>query len=85
MVDTREFAIKVHRSLLPRELLAGVPQAGLLLLFTMFVMFVLSFSMYYMIIPIALLYLVMRHLTKMDPWMIDMVRDNIQQKDVYIP
>jgi type IV secretory pathway VirB3-like protein len=85
MVDTRELSIKVRRSLLPRELLAGVPQAGMLLLFIMLVMFVLSFSMYYMIIPIALLYLVMRHLTAKDPWMIDMVLDNIRQKDVYLP
>jgi len=85
MVDTREFAEKVHRSLLPRELLGGVPQAGMLLLFCMLVMFVLVFNIYIMIVPIVLLFLVMRHLTAKDPWMIDMVLDNIRQKDVYLP
>jgi len=85
MVDTREFAQKVHRSLLPRELLGGVPQAGLMVIFVLSVMFVYVFRMFFMIIFIALLYLVMRYLTARDPWMIDIVIDNIQQKDIFIP
>lgn len=85
MVDTREFARKVRRSLLPREMLAGVPQTGLLILFIMSVFFILMIKLYFMIIPIALLYLLMRHFTAKDPWMIDMLLDNARQKDVYIP
>ncbi|MDR1374191.1 MAG: VirB3 family type IV secretion system protein [Treponema sp.] len=85
MVDTRPYARKVRRSLLQRELMGGVPQTGLIGLFVMSVIFLYGFSMYFMIVPIAVLYLVMRHLTKQDPWLIDIVIDNIQQKDIFIP
>ena len=85
MVDTRPYARKVRRSLLQRELMGGVPQTGLIGLFVMAVIFLYGFSMYFMIVPIAVLYLVMRHLTKQDPWLIDIVIDNIQQKDIFIP
>ncbi|MDR2767330.1 MAG: VirB3 family type IV secretion system protein [Treponema sp.] len=85
MVDTRPYARKVRRSLLQRELMGGVPQTGLVGLFVMAVVFIYVFSMFFMIIPIVILYLVMRHLTKKDPWLIDIVLENIQQKDVFIP
>jgi type IV secretory pathway VirB3-like protein len=38
-----------------------------------------------MIAFIIALYLVMRYLTAKDPWMIDIVLENIQQKDIFIP
>lgn len=85
MVDTRPYSRKVHRSLLQRELMAGVPQTGLIGLFIMAVVFLYVFEMTFMIIPIVILYLVMRHLTKKDPWLIDIALDNIQQKDLFIP
>ena len=85
MVDTRAHARKVHRSLLQRELLGGVPQAGLILLFVMTVMTVYLFRMYVMLIPVVLSYFTTRHLTRLDPWMIDIVFANIQHKDIYIP
>lgn len=85
MKDMRPYARKVHRSLLQRELMAGIPQAGLLGLFVLAVIFIYAFSLYFMAIPLAILYLVMRHLTKADPWLIDIVLENIQQKDVFIP
>jgi type IV secretory pathway VirB3-like protein len=85
MVDMRSYRRKVRRSLLRRELLGGIPQAGLIGLFVMAVMFLYVLAMYFMIVPIVLLYFIMRHLTKIDPWLIDIVLDNIQQKDVFIP
>lgn len=68
-----------------RELLADIPQAGLVGLFILAVVFLYVFEMYFMIVPIVLLYFIMRHLTKRDPWLIDIVLDNIRQKDVFIP
>ena len=85
MVNTQSFRRKVRRSLLQRELLAGIPQAGLVGLFILAVVFLYVFEMYFMIVPIVLLYFIMRHLTKRDPWLIDIVLDNIRQKDVFIP
>lgn len=75
----------VHRSLLPRELIAGVPQAGVLILFFLGLIFVYGLRLYWSLVPIALIYLLMRYLTKQDQWLIDILLDNIMQKDIYIP
>jgi len=40
MVDMREYRQPVRRSLLQREMLGGIPQAGLLLLFIMGIIFI---------------------------------------------
>ncbi|MDR0730421.1 MAG: VirB3 family type IV secretion system protein [Treponema sp.] len=85
MVDMRPYAQPVHRSLLERELMAGVPQAGLFILFLLAVVFVYGMRLYFMIAFIVVLYFVMRALTKKDPWLIDIVLENINQKDVFIP
>lgn len=85
MVDTRAFSLPVHRSLLQRGLAGGVPQAGLLLLLILAVVFVYGLRLYISLVPITLLYFVMRHLTKIDQFMIDIVVENIQQKDRFIP
>jgi type IV secretory pathway VirB3-like protein len=81
----RPYAKRVRRSLLQRELMAGIPQVGLIGLFVLAVVFMYGLAMYFMIVPLAVLYLVMRHLTKQDQWLIDIVLENIQQKDVFIP
>jgi type IV secretory pathway VirB3-like protein len=85
MVDMRPFGKTVHRSLLPRELIAGVPQAGLLILFILAVVFIYGLELYFMIGPIVIFYLVMRAMTKRDPWLIDIVLENIGQKDRFLP
>jgi type IV secretory pathway VirB3-like protein len=41
--------------------------------------------LYLAIVPIVLLYFVMRFLTKRDQWFIDIVLENISQKDVLLP
>ena len=81
----RPCARRVHRSLLQRELMAGIPRVGMVGLFVMAIMCVYAFKMYFMVVPIAVLYLVMRFLTARDPWLIDIVIDSIQQKDIFIP
>jgi type IV secretory pathway VirB3-like protein len=76
---------KVHRSLLQRDLVAGVPEIGLFLLLMLGLVFVFGLALYFMIIPIIILYVIMRVLTKRDPYMIDIVIDNVYQKDVLLP
>jgi len=68
-----------------REMLGGVPQAGLFILFMLGLIFIYGLRLYLMIIPIMLLYFVMRHLTKKDQWFIDFLLDNIMQKDRFLP
>jgi len=85
MVDMTNYKATVHRSLLQREMLGGVPQAGLLILLMLGLVFVYGLEMYFSIIPIVLLYFVMRHMTKLDQWFIDILLDNIMQKDKLIP
>jgi len=85
MVDMRDKAIVVHRSLLQRDLLLGVPTMGLVLCFVLAVFFIYLFQWFFIIAPIAILYAVMRFLTSKDPWMIDTMLDYIVQKDVFIP
>ena len=84
MVDMSEYKQPVHRSLLQREMIGGVPQIGLFLIFMLGIVFVYGLRMYFTIIPLVLIYFVMRHLTKMDSWYIDIVLENIMQKDKYI-
>ena len=85
MINMRPYARQVRRSLLQRDLLGGVPIVGLILLVILAVVFIYGFELYFMIVPIVVLYFVMRHLSKIDPWMIDIVLDNISQKDALIP
>jgi len=85
MVDMSAHKIPVHRSLLQREMLAGVPQAGLGIIFFFGLIFVYGLRWYFMIIPLVLLYFVMRHFTKQDQWLIDILLENRKQKDKLIP
>jgi len=85
MVDMRPCSIKVHRSLLQRDMFLGIPTMGLMVLFIMVMVFVYAMKIYFFIIPIVLLYFIMRFLTSRDHWMIDIVLSNAMQKDIFIP
>jgi len=86
MVDMSEYKIPVHRSLLQREMMGGIPQAGLFVVFMLGIIFVYGLKSYFFgSTLVAILYLVMRHLTKEDQWFIDMILENITQKDKLIP
>jgi type IV secretory pathway TrbD component len=84
MVNMNEYKHPVRRSLMERELLAGVPQVGLLIILIFSVFFIYGLQMYYMAVPAIILYIVMRILTKKDPYMVDIIVANIQEKDIYI-
>ena len=85
MIDMNAFKQPVRRSLIQRELIGGVPQAGIFIIFVFGLIFVYGLRMYFAVIPIALLYFIMRRLTKQDQWFIDILLDNIMQKDKLIP
>ena len=85
MTDMNNFRQPVHRSLLQRELVGGIPQAGLLIIFIFGLIFIYGLGMYYVAVPIVLLYFIMRHMTKLDQWFIDILLNNIMQKEKFIP
>ena len=83
--SVRQFTRRVRRSLLQRELIFAIPQAGMLVILFLAVIFMYVLRLYAAAVPLILLYLVMRSLTAKDPFFIDIVLENIQQKDVYLP
>jgi type IV secretory pathway VirB3-like protein len=85
MISTQSYSTPVHRSLLQRELIIGIPQAGLLILLFLGFVFMYMAEMYFMAIPIAILYILMRVLTKKDPYLIDILIGHINEKDFLIP
>jgi type IV secretory pathway VirB3-like protein len=66
-------------------MMAGVPQAGLLVILMLGLVFIYGLEMYIAAVPLALLFFVMRFLSKKDQWLIDNVLENIMQKDKLIP
>jgi type IV secretory pathway VirB3-like protein len=85
MTTNRNYTLPVHRSLLERELILGIPPMGILILLLLGTFFVYILKQYITIIPIVLLYAVMRLLTSKDPYMIDIVIEHINQKDILLP
>jgi len=85
MPDMRPYSRTVRRSLLQREMVGGVPQVGLLLLLVLGIVFVYGLQLYVAIVPIVLLFFILRHLSRKDQWLIDIVMENVTQKDVLLP
>jgi len=85
MIDMSQHKKLVHRSLLQREMIGGVPQSGLFILFMLGLIFIYLLEIYFTIIPIALLYFVMRYITSKDPYFIEILLANFKQKDIYLP
>lgn len=74
-----------HKALMQRELIAGVPPLGLLAVILLVVIFVYNLEFYLMLIPITVLYIVMRLLTKRDPFLVDIIMEDLMRKDIYLP
>jgi type IV secretory pathway TrbD component len=84
-MDAREFSLPVHRSLMQRELILKIPAMGVLALLLLATFFMYILEQYIAGIPIAALYIVMRYLTKKDPYLIDILLEHMSQKDILIP
>ena len=85
MARAQEYTKPVHRSLLERELILGIPQMGVLILLFFGFIFLSLLRMYYMVFPLGILYITMRVLTKKDPFMIDILIEHINQKEFLVP
>jgi len=85
MIDMTPYKQPVHRSLLQRELIGGIPQAGLFIIFFLGLIFIYGLQLWIVIIPLVLIYFILRHLTKLDQYLIDIFLNNIMQKEKLIP
>jgi type IV secretory pathway VirB3-like protein len=73
-----------HKSLMRRELVLGVPPLGMLAVLLLVIIFVYNLGLYLMLVPIAVFYIAMRLLSKRDPFLVDIVLDDIVAKDMYL-
>ena len=84
-MSVSDYSVTVHRSLITRELVLGIPALGMLLLLLLGVFTMYILQQYYFGIVIAVLYIVMRILTKKDPYLIDILIEHVSQKDFLVP
>ena len=80
-----DFSTPVRKSLMGRELLAGIPASGMLLLFIFGTLTIYMAQIKPFWIVVAVLYIAGRLLTKKDEFLIDIVLYSLSYKDVYIP
>lgn len=80
-----DFSVPVHRSLHQRDLLAGVPHIALLVLLMFGIVTVYMAQLYWFTPVVIVLYIVMRLLTKRDPFLLDIIFISIVQDDYLIP
>jgi type IV secretory pathway VirB3-like protein len=76
---------EAYNALMQRDLIAGVPPLGMLALLLLVVIFVYNLKFYILLVPIAAMYIVMRLLTKRDPFLVDVVFEDLMRKDIYLP
>ena len=84
-MSTRAYSTPVYHSIMSRDLFAGIPYAGMMVLYMCGIIFVYMCKLYYFLIVIAAMYIAARILTKRDEWLIDIVLTSLLQKDEYLP
>lgn len=84
-MSVQDYSVTVHRSLLQRDLILKIPPMGMLILLLLGVFVVYELKQYWFAAVIAVLYIVMRVLTKKDPYLIDIIIEHVNQKDYLVP
>ena len=65
------YSIPVRRSVFHRDLLLGLPPMPLLILSFVSIIMIFSFQQYYFVAFTAILWFIMRQITKNDEWLLD--------------
>lgn len=84
-MSLRDYSQPVHRSLICRDLIFGIPALGMLILLLIGVFTMYILEQYYFGFILIILYIVMRFLTKKDPYLIEILIKHINQKDFLVP
>jgi type IV secretory pathway VirB3-like protein len=85
VVSVRDYETPVHRSLIQRDLILGIPPMGMLILLVLGVLTIYYLKQLYFAVVIAALYIVMRVLTKKDANLLDIIIEHVSQKDYLVP
>ena len=84
-MSVRDYSQTVHRSLLQRDLVLGIPAMGMMILLLLGVFTVYVLKQYYFAVILIVLNIVMKVLTKKDPYLIDILIEHVNQKDFLVP
>lgn len=84
-MSVRDYSVPVHRSLMQRDLVLGIPALGMLILLLVGVFTMYILKQYYFGVVLAALYVTMRIMTKKDPYLIDILFEHVNQKDFLVP
>jgi type IV secretory pathway VirB3-like protein len=80
-----DYSWKVHRSLLRRDLVAGVSRMTLAIIIALTVYMVFGVRQYWFVAVSVVLYLVVRALTKSDEYLVEIILDALMLPDDLYP
>jgi type IV secretory pathway VirB3-like protein len=80
-----DYSWKVHRSLLRRDLVAGVSRMTLAIIIALTVYMVFGVRQYWFVAVAVVLYLVVRALTKSDEYLVEIILDALMLPDDLYP
>lgn len=88
MSETNEianYAVKVHRSMIRRDLVFGVPRMALFSVFVISMFFIMQFRLYWFIGITIIAIILMRNLTKRDEYFLEFLFHSVLQPDDFYP
>ncbi len=80
-----DYSLPVYRCLMQRDLIAGVSKLTLAVILGVPGFLVMAFSLWWLAIPALPSYLVLRHLTKNDPYIVETILESLMQPDHLYP
>jgi type IV secretory pathway VirB3-like protein len=81
----QDYCIKVHRSLLKRDLIAGISKLAIIIIFVLTVILSIGFRQFWFIGVGVILYIVFRICTKKDEYLVEIVMNSLFKPDELIP
>lgn len=80
-MNIRDYESPTYRSLMKRDLIAGVSQTVFIILMMATFFFVFYLAWYWFLIVLAGLFVTARLLTKRDPFLLDIILSSLMQPD----
>lgn len=76
-----EYSIPVHRSLIRRDLIAGVSRASLIIVLVSFYLLVMEMHLFILSPVVLILFIVLRALTKQDEYLVEIIAASLLSPD----
>jgi type IV secretory pathway VirB3-like protein len=81
----QDYCIKVHRSLLKRDLIAGISKLAIIIIFISTVVVAIGLKQIWFVGIGIVLYIVFRICTKKDEYLIEIVTNSLMKPDELLP